>query len=96
MSKITRRSYKRKKIIMGVVLFGAVGLVSTGFAAWVLSASATSDNSANLKVGTVSDNSMTFENVKVKGLDTTPGSATVGQMVETSNYSFKRYYLSRM
>ena len=33
MSKITRRSYKRKKIVMGVALFGAIALVSTGFAA---------------------------------------------------------------
>ena len=92
MSKITRRSYKRKKIIMGAVLFGAIGLVSTGFAAWVLSASASRDESANLKVGAVSDKSMSFTGVKVEGLDTAPGSATLGTMIETSNYSFNPRY----
>ena len=70
MSKITRRSYKRKKIIMGAALFGAVGLVSTGFAAWVLSASATQAQGATLNVGTVDKKNMEFQNVKVYGLDT--------------------------
>ena len=58
MSKITRRTYKRKKIIMGAVLFGAVGLVSTGFAAWVLSAQSEKDQAMNMNVGAVSDKSM--------------------------------------
>ncbi|MCR5185138.1 MAG: hypothetical protein K6C32_03560 [Bacilli bacterium] len=63
MSKITRRSYKRKKIIMGAALFGAIGLVSTGFAAWVLSAPAVQDKTANLSVGVVDDKNMQFEDV---------------------------------
>ena len=64
MSKITRRSYKRKKIIMGASLFGAIGLVSTGFAAWVLSAPTTSDPiPANLNVGDVTDKNMEFKNI---------------------------------
>ena len=92
MSKITRRSYKRKKIIMGAALFGAVGLVSTGFAAWVLSASATDNQSATLKVGEVSDKSMTFQNVKIYGIDTEPGSTTLGTEIETSDFSFNPAY----
>ena len=60
MSKITRTSYKRKKIVMGLALFGAIGLVSTGFAAWVLSSSATKDAAASLNVGEVSENNMSF------------------------------------
>lgn len=65
MSKITRRSYKRKKIIMGASLFGAVGLVSVGFAAWVLSApTSTTVGPANLNVGDVTDKNMEFQNVK--------------------------------
>ena len=88
MSKITRRSYKRKKIIMGVALFGAIGLVSTGFAAWVLSASANNQQPANLKVGAVSDKSMTFNNVKVFGYDTNPDSLTFGELIETNDFSF--------
>lgn len=82
MSKITRRSYKRKKIVMGIALFGAIGLVSTGFAAWVLSASASNSQQPNIKVGEVSDKSMSFEQVKIYGLN------DAGDEVETSNYSF--------
>ena len=82
MSKITRRSYKRKKIVMGLALFGAIGLVSTGFAAWVLSASASHPVDPNIKVGAVSDKSMEFDNVKIYGLN------DAGEEIETSNYSF--------
>ncbi len=82
MAKITRRTYKRKKIVMGLALFGAIGLVSTGFAAWVLSASASNQQNPNIKVGSVSDKSMEFENVKIYGLN------DAGEEVLTSNYSF--------
>ena len=82
MSKITRRSYKRKKIVMGLALFGAIGLVSTGFAAWVLSASAQNTQNPNIKVGAVSDKSMKFDNVKIFGKN------DAGEEIETSNYSF--------
>ena len=93
MSKITRRSYKRKKIIMGIALFGAIGLVSTGFAAWVLSASASNQQQPNIKVGAVSDKSMSFEDVKIYGIDTNPThTSTLGTEIETSNYSFNPKY----
>ena len=96
MSKITRRSYKRKKIIMGVALFGAIGLVSTGFAAWVLSASASNSQYANLKVGEVSDKSMSFQNMKIYGIDTNPDSSTKGEEIELAaadaNFSFNPAY----
>lgn len=72
MSKITRRSYKRKKIIMGASLFGAVGLVSVGFAAWVLSApTSTTVGPANLNVGDVTDKNMEFKDVKTYKPNTT-------------------------
>jgi len=61
MSKITRRSFKRKKIIMGASLFGATGLVSTGFAAWVLSSSTNTEKEASLHVGVVSNKNMEFD-----------------------------------
>ena len=67
---------------MGLALFGAIGLVSTGFAAWVLSASASNTQNPNIKVGAVSDKSMEFDNVKIYGLN------DAGEEVETSNYSF--------
>ena len=68
MAKITRRSYKRKKIVMGIALFGAIGLVSTGFAAWVLSASASQDKGMSMTVATVDPKSM---NIVIDGIYTT-------------------------
>ena len=60
MAKITRKSYRRKRVVLGAVLLGGVALVSTGFAAWVLSANANETISSNVKVGVISDNEMTI------------------------------------
>ena len=65
MSKITGKSYRRKKIVMGAVLFGSVGLVSTGFAAWVLAAPTSSTKETSVEVGTITDKNMAFENVEL-------------------------------
>ena len=72
---------------MGLALFGAIGLVSTGFAAWVLSASASNQQNPNIKVGAVSDKSMEFDNVAIYGLN------DAGEEVLTSNYSFNPRFL---
>ena len=40
MAKLTRKSYKRKKVAFAAVVLGGVALVSSGFAAFVLSANA--------------------------------------------------------
>ena len=70
MVKMTRKSYKRRKIILGVSLFSSVALVSTGFAAWVLASQAEATESGNITVGTVSDSSIKISNVQFKdGLD---------------------------
>ena len=61
MAKITRKSYRRKRVVLGAVLLGGVALVSTGFAAWVLSANATETLPSNVKVGVISDTDMTIE-----------------------------------
>lgn len=66
MVKMTRKSYKRRKIILGVSLFSSVALVSTGFAAWVLASQAEATESGNITVGTVSDSSITISNVQFK------------------------------
>ena len=60
MAKITRKSYRRKRVVLGAVLLGGVALVSTGFAAWVLSANASQTLPSNVKVGVISDNEMTI------------------------------------
>lgn len=61
MAKITRKSYRRKRVVLGAVLLGGVALVSTGFAAWVLSANANETISSNVKVGVISDTDMKIE-----------------------------------
>lgn len=66
MVKMTRKSYKRRKIILGVSLFSSVALVSTGFAAWVLASQAEAEKTGNITVGTVSDSSIKISNVQFK------------------------------
>ncbi|MCQ2772307.1 MAG: hypothetical protein MJ238_03415 [Bacilli bacterium] len=60
MAKLTRKSYKRKKITFAAVLLAGIALVSTGFAAWVLSNNVSKDGTGNIKVGKVSDSSITM------------------------------------
>lgn len=80
---------------MGLALFGAIGLVSTGFAAWVLSASAQEKQNPGISVGEVSDKSMSFIDVKIYGLDTNPShdgtngtDNTFNTEIEINTYSF--------
>lgn len=68
----TRKSYKRKKIILGVCLFASVALVSTGFAAWVLSTQQEVNADGNISVGTVTGQAIEIKNVTID--DKTPGS----------------------
>lgn len=63
MVKLTRNSYKRKIILFGVLIFASIALISTGFAAWVMSANASADKDGNVTVGVVSDNNLKIENV---------------------------------
>ena len=61
----TRKSYKRKKIILGACLFASVALVSTGFAAWVIATQAEATQDGNISVGTVNDSSIEIKNVQL-------------------------------
>lgn len=58
MARITRKSFRRKKVVLGLCMFASVALISTGFAAWILSADATKDNGGQLGVGVVNDRSV--------------------------------------
>lgn len=58
MAKLTRKSYKRKKIAFAAVILGGVALVSSGFAAWVLSANASGYATGGVTVGEVKDASL--------------------------------------
>lgn len=53
MAKLTRKSYKRKKVAFAAVIFGGVALVSSGFAAWVISAGKDSNGTGSVTVGQV-------------------------------------------
>lgn len=51
--KITRNAYKRKVILFGLMVFMSIALISTGFAAWILSKEATQEGGGNVTVGSV-------------------------------------------
>ena len=55
MAKLTKKSYKRKRVLMGLALFMSIALVSTGFAAWVISSSVEKEGEGHVSAGTVSD-----------------------------------------
>lgn len=74
MAKITRKSYKRNKIVLGASLFAGIALISTGFAAFVISAAANNENKGNVTVGIT-------KNTTLKITDTTPN--------EEKNFSFE-------
>lgn len=70
MAKLTRNSYKRKVILFGVLIFVSIALISTGFAAWVMSTNSKKDvDPGNISVGTVADGSLTFNNVLISNQD---------------------------
>lgn len=74
MAKITRKSYKRNKIVLGASLFAGIALISTGFAAFVISAAANNENKGNVTVGIT-------KNTTLKITDTTSD--------EEKNFSFE-------
>ena len=61
MGFLTRRSYKRKIITLGVTIFTAVAMAATGFASWVLSSNSTADVNGGLQVGVVKDASIKID-----------------------------------
>lgn len=63
MAKLTRNSYKRKVILFGVILFVSIALISTGFAAWVMSTNAREETPGNVTVGQVTDSKLTITNL---------------------------------
>lgn len=56
--KLTRNSYKRKVILFGLVIFMSIALISTGFAAWVLSQDSKAEDGGNINVGAVSEGNL--------------------------------------
>ena len=79
--RLTRRSYRRKLVMFGVSIFMSLALVSTGFAAWVLSKDAKLGTSGEVEIGAVSE-----ANVEIKDLIFTEKD-TYGQ--EIKNFVFE-------
>ena len=63
MAKFTRKSYKRKKVVLGVTLFASIALISTGFAAFVITKNADANKDGTVVVGTVKDANISFVGV---------------------------------
>ena len=61
--KLTRRSYKRKIIVFGMLLFVSIALISTGFAAWIISQGSSNETTGNVEVGVVTDKSLDIINL---------------------------------
>lgn len=65
MNKITRKHYNRKLIMGGLMAFASIALISTGFAAFVLSTNAEHKVDGNVNVGTVTKASLKIEPVEL-------------------------------
>ncbi len=59
--RLTRRSYKRKIITLGISIFSALAMFATGFASWIISSDATAAPDGNVEVGVITDKSITIE-----------------------------------
>ena len=68
MAKLTRNSYKRKIILFGVIVFMSIALISTGFAAWVMSQEKKASTNGNVTVGAVTEGNIeiTLDELTVK------------------------------
>ena len=72
MKKFTRRAHNRKLIVLAVSVFMAIGMISTGFSAWIMSANSEVEHEAPVTVGIVTDASMqvSIDQWKIQGQDT--------------------------
>lgn len=57
MKKYTRRHYNKKLLALGLSAFMGIGLISTGFAAWVMSKETEKSASTGINVSTITDSS---------------------------------------
>lgn len=55
MARLTLKSFRRKRIAMGLALFASTALVSTGFAAWIVSSTANAGGNGSVSMGQITD-----------------------------------------
>ena len=65
--KLTKKHYNRKVLSFGILVFVAISLISTGFAAWIISTGSTNETPGNVSIGTIEESNLTFENVAITG-----------------------------
>lgn len=65
--KLTRKSYNRRVFTFGIVMFLAIALISTGFAAFIMSNNATANEDGTINVGTITDGSIAFGEITFTG-----------------------------
>ncbi len=61
--RLTRRSYRRKLVMFGVSIFMSLALVSTGFAAWVLSKDTAEQIDGEVEIGSVTEASVEIKDI---------------------------------
>lgn len=68
MARLTRNSYKRKIVLFGIFIFASIALISTGFAAWVMSTNAKeSTKPGNVSVGEVKESNLKITEISLDG-----------------------------
>lgn len=64
---MTRNSFKRKVIVFGIMIFASIALISTGFAAWIISQNAHEESeNGNIQIGVVSDKNIEITDIEFK------------------------------
>jgi hypothetical protein len=61
MKKYTRRHYNKKLLALGLSAFMGIGLISTGFAAWVMSKDENVEANGNVNVAVMQDSSISLK-----------------------------------
>lgn len=88
MAKLTRRSYKRKKVAFAAVILGGVALVSSGFAAWILTGNANQGNSGGVNVGTIQNDTLKMKVYCADGTGNKKGDAITDKANTGDYFSF--------
>lgn len=91
MAKLTRNSYKRKIILFGVIVFMSIALISTGFAAWVMSQEKKQSKSGNVTVGAVTEGNIVviLDELTVKDFKFEPKKSDTTGRVRNDNTNFE-------
>lgn len=91
MAKLARNSYKRKIILFGVIVFMSIALISTGFAAWVMSQEKKQSKSGNVTVGAVTEGNIEviLDELTVKDFKFEPKKSDTTGRVRNDNTNFE-------